>query len=80
VLGWAYGKRKDVALTLRAMDRAVRYRKPRRGLIFHTRASFSPACAGGEDRMVPSVARKERRVSFKRDERMSRGDNPVAPR
>jgi len=31
VLGWAYGKRKDVALTLRAMDRAVRYRKPRRG-------------------------------------------------
>jgi CubicO group peptidase (beta-lactamase class C family) len=44
------------------------------------RASFSPACAGGEDRMVPSVARKERRVSFKRDERMSRGDNPVAPR
>ncbi len=29
VLGWAYGKRKDVALTLRALDRAVRYRRPR---------------------------------------------------
>ena len=36
VLGWAYGKRKDVALTLRALDRAVRIRKPARGLIFHT--------------------------------------------
>lgn len=36
ILGWAYGKRKDVALTLRALERAVRYRRPRRGLIFHT--------------------------------------------
>jgi putative transposase len=36
VLGWAYGKRKDVALTLSALERAVRYRKPPRGLIFHT--------------------------------------------
>jgi len=36
VLGWAYGKRKDVALTLSALERAVRYRKPARGLIFHT--------------------------------------------
>ncbi|MGH7909867.1 MAG: IS3 family transposase, partial [Thermodesulfobacteriota bacterium] len=36
VLGWAYGKRKDVALTLKALERAVRYRRPARGLIFHT--------------------------------------------
>ena len=36
VIGWAYGNRKDVALTLRALNRAVRYRKPPRGLIFHT--------------------------------------------
>jgi transposase InsO family protein len=36
ILGWAYGKNKDVKLTLRALDRAVRYRKPSRGLIFHT--------------------------------------------
>lgn len=36
VLGWAYGKRKNVALTLKALNRAVRIRKPRRGLIFHT--------------------------------------------
>lgn len=36
VLGWAYGKRKDVALTLTALERAIRYRRPPRGLIFHT--------------------------------------------
>lgn len=36
VIGWAYGQRKDVALTLKALNRAVRYRKPPRGLIFHT--------------------------------------------
>jgi transposase InsO family protein len=36
VLGWAYGKRKDVALTLKALDRAVRTRRPLRGLILHT--------------------------------------------
>lgn len=36
VLGWAYGRRKDVALTLKALERAVRYRRPPRGLIFHT--------------------------------------------
>ena len=35
-MGWAYGKRKDVALTLEALDQAVRRRKPMRGLIFHT--------------------------------------------
>jgi putative transposase len=36
VIGWAYGQRKDVALTLKALNRAVRYRKPPRGLIFHS--------------------------------------------
>jgi putative transposase len=36
VLGWAYGKKKDVALTLKALNRAVRYRQPGPGLIFHT--------------------------------------------
>jgi len=36
VLGWAYGKKKDVALTLEALNRAVHSRKPRRVLIFHT--------------------------------------------
>lgn len=36
VLGWSFGKHKSVALTLRALDRAVRNRRPRHGLIFHT--------------------------------------------
>ena len=36
VLGWSFCKRKDVRLTLRALDRAVRNRRPRHGLIFHT--------------------------------------------
>jgi putative transposase len=36
VLGWAYGPRKDVALTLKALNRAAHSRQPERGLIFHT--------------------------------------------
>jgi transposase InsO family protein len=36
VVGWSYGPRKDVALTLRALNSAVRRRRPKRGLVFHT--------------------------------------------
>jgi len=36
VLGWAYGPRKDAVLTLRALNSAVRRRRPQRGLVFHT--------------------------------------------
>jgi putative transposase len=36
VLGWSYGPRKDVALTLRALNSAVGRRRPSAGLIFHT--------------------------------------------
>jgi putative transposase len=36
VVGWAYGPHKDVPLTLKALNRAVRHRKPGRGLVFHT--------------------------------------------
>jgi len=36
VLGWSYGPRKDVALTLRALNSAVRRRWPKPGLVFHT--------------------------------------------
>ena len=36
VLGWSYGPRKDVALTLRALNSAVRRRSPTNGLVFHT--------------------------------------------
>lgn len=36
VIGWSLGHRKDVALTLRALNRAVINRRPKAGLIFHT--------------------------------------------
>jgi putative transposase len=36
VVGWSYGPRKDVALTLRALNSAVRSRRPSRGIVFHT--------------------------------------------
>jgi len=36
VVGWSFGRRKDVALTLRALNRAVANRHPKAGLIFHT--------------------------------------------
>ena len=50
VLGWAYGKRKDVALTLTALERAVRYRKPPRGLIFHTDRGIEYAATAFRER------------------------------
>ncbi len=52
VLGWAYGKRKDVALTLRALDRAVCTRKPARGLIFHTDRGIEYAALGFKARLA----------------------------
>jgi len=52
VLGWAYGKRKDVALTLRALNRAVRYRRPARGLIFHTDRGIEYAAGGFKERLA----------------------------
>ena len=36
VVGWAFGQRKNVALTLRAFNHAVGNRRPPPGLIFHT--------------------------------------------
>jgi putative transposase len=36
IVGWALGTHKDVALTLRALNHAIRNRSPRAGLIFHS--------------------------------------------
>lgn len=36
VVGWALSENKDVALTLKALNRAVRDRRPEAGLIFHS--------------------------------------------
>ena len=52
VLGWAYGRRKDVALTLKALNRAVRYRKPSRGLIFHTDRGIEYAAGAFKERLA----------------------------
>ena len=52
VLGWAYGRRKDVALTLRALNRAVRYRQPARGLIFHTDRGIEYAAGAFKERLA----------------------------
>ena len=52
VLGWAYGKRKDVALTLQALDRAVRTRRPPRGLIFHTDRGIEYAAEAFKQRLA----------------------------
>ncbi len=52
VVGWAYGRRKDVALTLRALNRAVRYRKPPQGLIFHTDRGIEYAAGAFKERLT----------------------------
>ncbi len=36
VVGWKFGPRKDLELTMGAFNRAMESRKPERGLIFHT--------------------------------------------
>ncbi len=36
VVGWSYGPRKDVKLTVQALNRAVQSRRPAPGLLFHT--------------------------------------------
>jgi putative transposase len=36
VVGWSYGARKDVKLTVQALNRAVHSRRPRPGVLFHT--------------------------------------------
>ena len=52
VLGWAYGPRKDVALTLTALNRAVHTRKPLRGLIFHTDRGIEYAAHAFKQRLA----------------------------
>jgi putative transposase len=52
VLGWAYGPRKDVALTLRALNGAVRRRRPQRGLVFHTDRGTEYAAAAFKHRLA----------------------------
>ena len=52
VVGWSYGPRKDVRLTLRALDRAVRSRRPTSGLIFHTDRGIEYAAGAFKQRIA----------------------------
>jgi transposase InsO family protein len=52
VIGWAYGPHKDVPLTLRALNRAVRQRKPQRGVFFHTDRGTEYAAADFKKRII----------------------------
>ena len=62
VLGWAYGPRKDVALTLRALNSAVRRRRPQRGLVFHTDRGTEYAGAAFKSRLAePGITQSTRR-------------------
>ena len=65
VVGWSYGPRKDAALTLRALNRAVASRRPKSGLVFHTDRGTEYAATAFKERLaelgfVQSMIARER--------------------
>lgn len=52
VLGWSFGRNKDVKLTLRALNRAAANRRPAPGLIFHTDRGIEYAAHAFKDRLA----------------------------
>ncbi|MCM2308771.1 MAG: IS3 family transposase [Sulfuritalea sp.] len=52
VVGWSFGRRKDVALTLRALNRAVANRRPPPGLVFHTDRGIEYAASAFRARLA----------------------------
>jgi putative transposase len=52
VVGWSYGPRKDVALTLRALNAAVRSRRPSSALVFHTDRGIEYAAGAFKERIA----------------------------
>jgi len=52
VVGWSYGPHKDVALTLRALNSALRCRRPKRGLVFHTDRGTEYAGSAFKERLA----------------------------
>jgi len=52
VLGWSFGRHKDVRLTLRALDRALAKRRPKAGLVFHTDRGIEYAAQAFKDRLA----------------------------
>jgi len=52
VIGWSYGRRKDVKLTLEALNRAVGARRPGSGLVFHTDRGIEYAAGAFKERIA----------------------------
>jgi len=52
VVGWSYGPRKDVKLTLQALDRAVRARRPGSAIVFHTDRGIEYAAGAFKERIA----------------------------
>jgi len=52
VVGWSYGPRKDVKLTLEALNRAVGSRRPGSGVVFHTDRGIEYAAGAFKDRIA----------------------------
>ena len=52
VVGWSYGPKKDVQLTLEALNRAVRSRLPGSGLVFHTDRGTEYGAGAFKDRIA----------------------------
>jgi transposase InsO family protein len=52
VVGWSFGPRKDVALTPRALDSAVRNRRPRSAVLFHSDRGTEYAASAFKERLA----------------------------
>src|SRR5712691_2214174 len=52
VVGGSYGSRKDVKLTLQALNSAVRSRRPGRALVFHTDRGIEYAAGAFKERLA----------------------------
>lgn len=52
IVGWAFGRQKNVALTLRALNHAVSRRRPPAGLIFHTDRGIEYAANAFRERLA----------------------------
>jgi len=52
LVSWSYGPRKDVGLTLKALERAVQSRRPGPGLVFHTDRGTEYAATSFKQRLA----------------------------
>jgi putative transposase len=65
IVGWSLGATKDVRLTLAALNHAVRNRRPRPGLIFHSDRGVEYAAYAFRHRLAAQIGGWEwRRVTL----------------